>query len=72
MEARLMSFIEGLLVVSQGGEAEEEEELKAKCASKEGTANLNHQTLVFLPVGIPGMGKTTLGRFLETASNRLN
>lgn len=30
-----------------------------------------HQTLVFLPVGIPGMGKTTLGRYLELASQNI-
>lgn len=29
-------------------------------------------TMVFLPVGIPGMGKTTLGRFLAQASARLS
>jgi hypothetical protein len=30
-----------------------------------------HQTLVFFPVGIPGMGKTTFGRFLESASQHI-
>ena len=30
-----------------------------------------HHTLIFLPVGIPGMGKTTLGRFLESAAHNV-
>jgi broad-specificity NMP kinase len=31
-----------------------------------------HQILVFLPVGVPGMGKTTLGRYLESAASNVN
>ena len=29
------------------------------------------RTLVFMPAGVPGMGKTTIGRFLESAAKSL-
>ena len=31
----------------------------------------NIRKLVFLPVGVPGMGKTTLGRFLESVAKHI-
>ena len=53
MESKLVGFIEKLL---------------KEISSSDATSLHKHKTLVFLPVGVPGMGKTTLGRFLESAS----
>jgi signal recognition particle GTPase len=53
MEAKLVAFIEKIL---------------KELSSTDPTSHNKQRTLVFLPVGVPGMGKTTLGRFLESAS----
>ncbi len=54
-ESKLVTFIESLLKKTLNTESD----------------TAMHHTLIFLPVGIPGMGKTTLGRFLESAAHNV-
>ena len=56
MESKLVGFIEKIRKEITKSQPENAEK---------------HHTLIFLPVGVPGMGKTTLGRFLESASQAL-